>query len=64
MPAPACTPDAPHVDGWDAPYDAHGHPRPYACAACGRVATPAEADAEDERRFDASLPEMPGYAEG
>jgi hypothetical protein len=62
-PAP-CTPDAPHdADGWSTPYDAQGHPRPYACEACGRVATPAEADAEDERRYDASLPDMTGYAE-
>jgi hypothetical protein len=62
-PVTPCTPDAPDADGWESPYDVHGNPRPYRCAACGRPATPAETDAEDERRFDASLPEMPGYAE-
>lgn len=53
-----CTPEDPDVeDGWEPVYDPRAPwngPIAYTCAACGREATPAELQAEDERRADAA----------
>lgn len=63
-----CTPENPHEDGWTPVYDDRlaqvgGNPSGFTCAACDRPATPDEAEAEAERLYDASLPDMTGYQE-
>lgn len=51
-----------HVDGWDF-IDPTRPDAGYTCAACDHIATEAEAEAESERLYDASLPDMTGYRE-